>query len=264
MANIAVIKGAGRKFGFISDPHANLPALKAVVAGLKKQRVDEIYGLGDFVGYGSRPNECVELIRSEQIFCLKGNHDAAASDTKITTHFNPIALRAIKWTANRLLDENKKFLSSLPIKRSFELEGGDVVELVHGSLLNPLNGYIREMPEIVGNFGAMSGRYLIFGHTHRPSVYFTNKLGSHLPATFRNTPQLELSAFTKYLINPGSVGQPRDGDPRASFMIFDEKSRGLEIFRVDYDVAAAQRDILNSGLDQKAAAALVKRLALGL
>ncbi len=255
------------KIAIISDVHANLWALRAVLAHPKMNdpSISFKISLGDKVGYYTEPNECIALLRAQQFHCLAGNHDLAALNLSLAaSYFNPRALEAVTWTAGELNADSKAFLSGLSSYHSETLQNGEIVEFVHGSLEDHANDYILFRPEAVRNLGLMQGKRCFFGHTHSPRLIFQDSYGDVFLSPLLGTTTKALMPDLKYLINPGSVGQPRDRNPLASFAIFDQDKNYLEIFRVDYDVAAAQRDILNSGLDQKAAASLAKRLVLGL
>ncbi len=210
----------GMELAIISDVHSNLHALKAVMEKLKGYKV---LCCGDLVGYGAFPNEVVETIMREGIPSILGNHDYAAF-TGDTTWFNPIAAEAMVWTRDRLKEDNLAFLRELPREHSNELA------LFHGSPIDLLNDYVY--PDagdsyLEGFFDVVKKEILVLGHTHVPFVR-------------------ELKG--KLLFNPGSVGQPRDLDPRAAYAILDTEKRKVEIFRTEYDVKGAAKAIVEAGL----------------
>lgn len=224
----------------ISDVHSNLEALRAVLN--KTGRPDLIINLGDLVGYGANPNEVVGEIRDLKIRTLhiRGNHDQA-SLTAETWNFNPYAARAILWTASQLTEENKDFLCQLPLKERTQL-GNAVTQMFHGSPRNPLDEYIfpwtdeRTLQQLLQMAKA---NLLLLGHTHMPMNV-----------------QLSLGR----ILNPGAVGQSRDGDPRASYAEIEvDQSISAEIKRVDYEVEVAAEKILKAGLPPM----LAERLFLG-
>lgn len=248
---------ASRKIAFISDIHANHPALKAVLAHPNFQEAGTRICLGDVVGYGAKPNECVDLVRSQQFICLAGNHDKVALDPSLALGFNPAATLAINWTAEKLSTESKSFLAGLPSYLYFELVNGTAMELAHGSLLNHTEEYLVEFSEAERNFNNMIDKYCFVGHTHKPKIFAITSQEALCLLYLEK--QNDLSDLAKCIINPGSVGQPRDYDWRASFTIFDQIDQTIEVVRVDYDIAAAQQAITAASLPPR----LASRLAEG-
>jgi len=236
----------------IADIHSNLEALQAVLARIEDLGADEIVCLGDIVGYNANPNECVDIIRSGNIKCVLGNHDVCAADLEEPDGFNPIARRAVLWTRAELTDENKLFLRSLPR----ELRVKDLF-FFHGSI-HDTNRYILYMSDAVDNFALLAGigkllRIGFFGHTHVRAV-----LSHSRGAVFVELSSDQwLAEENRYLINPGSVGQPRDGDPRASFLVYDADKRRVIFSRVEYDLHACQDKIIRAGLPSWLAERLV-------
>jgi len=227
----------------LSDIHSNLEALQAVLEDVREQGVDRIYCLGDIVGYGPNPRECIDLVMGFPVVLL-GNHDQAAIFDP--EGFNTGALRAILWTRRQLEEDPNRqramqrweFLGELPRKH---IENGIIY--VHGSVRNPLNEYV--FPEDVYNqrkmekIFALVERYCFQGHTHVPGI-FTERLEYYHPEEINNEYRLDNS---KALINVGSVGQPRDNDWRACYVLFDEKERLVRFRRVPYDVEETIRKI---------------------
>ena len=215
----------------ISDIHSNLPALREV---LKEIRGMKIFCCGDLVGYAAFPNEVIEAVKKNKIISILGNHDYAVI-TGDTSWFNPVAAAAIDWTRKEIKKENLDFLNSLP--KFYE---GDFY-MVHGSPRNELDEYVSEdypENELLSFFECTSKDAMILGHTHKP---FIKKLGGRL------------------IFNPGSVGQPRDMDPRAAYAVFDTTAKKAEIKRVEYDIREAANAIIEKGLPEF----LARRLYFG-
>lgn len=206
----------------ISDIHSNLPALREV---LKEIEGMKIFCCGDLVGYAAFPNEVIEVVKKKKIISILGNHDYAVI-TGDTSWFNPVAAAAVDWTRKEIKKENLDFLNSLP-----KLYEGDFY-MVHGSPRNQLDEYVSEdypEKELLSFFEYTSRDVMILGHTHRP---FIKKLGG------------------KLMFNPGSVGQPRDLDPRAAYAVFDAAAKKVEIKRVEYDIDEAADAIIEKGLPE--------------
>jgi len=254
------------RYGIISDIHGNLPALETVLSHLRKQ-VDAFICLGDIVGYGAQPNECCELIKELKPIIVAGNHDWGAVGKIPLEHFNPYAQQAIIWTRANLTSGNWEFLASLPKTRESPL-----FTLVHGSLVNPLEEYILSSPEARDSLSFLTSKILFFGHTHIPTVFYQDEPQSFWVnrLTIRDNYILDLKKLAetieeleevevRFLINPGSVGQPRDRDPRASAVIFDSKRMKVIFKRYEYPIEEAQRKILLAGLPP----VLAERLSFG-
>lgn len=222
-----------------SDIHSNLTALEAVLAAAGN--VDAYWCLGDIVGYGSDVNECIAVVRDlPNLICVRGNHDAAALGEVDQHTFNHEASLAITWTKRNLNAESQEFLLRLP-----ERELVDDITIVHGSPRNPVWDYIMDYMTAVRTFQFFNTRICMVGHTHVPAIWKDSaKEPPKSPVIdFRKTPIL-----TKTILNPGSVGQPRDHDPRASFAIFHKDESSWELRRVSYDVESIQNRIKKSGL----------------
>jgi len=232
----------------ISDIHANLNALQAVLKDAGK--VDAVWCLGDLVGYGPDPNESIELIRKQaNLTCLVGNHDAAVLDQVDLASFNRDAYLSVNWTRAAIKLENKEFLASLPQRTEI-----GYVTLTHGSPRNPIWEYLLDLNTVVMNFSFFKTALCFVGHTHIPISYSYNGNG-HVNW---NIPQpggpYKIEGQT--ILNPGSVGQPRDRDPRAAYAIFNSEESTWEAFRVGYDVGAVQQRILAADLPRRHAARL--------
>ena len=212
------------KLAIVADIHSNLHALKAVMREIERADIDQVVCAGDIVGYGANPNECCQIVRDAAAHAVLGNHEISAL-TKDTTGMNPHAAAASRWTASALEEGSRKFLRSLEIESRFEADDTRVA-MFHGSVGNAID-YVFEdeiNEDLVRNSGS---DLLILGHTHVPYV---KDFGSMMA------------------INPGSVGQPRDGDSRASFAVLDTDRRSCLVRRVNYDIDGAARAILTAGL----------------
>lgn len=239
------------RYAIISDIHSNLEALEAVLSKISELRIDDILCLGDIVGYNANPNECIDIVRRTGIRCIMGNHDSMASDLEEPDNFTPLAREAVLWTRDRLSEENKGFLRNLP--RELTIEG---FIIFHGSVRDT-DRYIIDEKDASDNFHLLENlpgdiKLGFYGHTH-VRVALSLQRGK---VVMEPDGELKLSAWKRYLINPGSVGQPRDRDPRASFLIYDEFNKKVIFYRVDYDVAATQKKIIEAGLPVELAARL--------
>jgi diadenosine tetraphosphatase ApaH/serine/threonine PP2A family protein phosphatase len=244
------------KVGIISDIHGNLEALGAVERELEALGVDEVWCLGDIVGYGPNPNECVTRVQdlctlsSGELMIVLGNHDEASVGGDIS-FFNPRAQKAALWTRDQLSEENRDFLHSLP----FKLERSDAL-LVHASPYEPdIWHYVMGIHDAAHAFAHFEHRACFVGHSHYPLVAELD--GSVIRMV--EGAEIELQPENRYLINVGSVGQPRDRDPRACFVTYEPKKNLATYCRVEYDVSACQEKILHAGLP----AMLAERLEIG-
>lgn len=234
----------------ISDVHANFTALKTVLEMAGK--FDAVWCLGDLVGYGPDPNACVETIRNlAGLECILGNHDAATLNHIDTSNFNPEARTAIQWTQNELSESNRAFLGGLPEK--IELDG---VTLAHGSPRHPVWEYLLDNRTARQSFDYFQTDYCLVGHTHLPVIYTLED--KNYPARLMvPEPNTNLNLNPRAIINPGSVGQPRDRDPRASFAIYDTQNATWDYRRVPYDVNDVQQRMAAAGLPDRHIARLV-------
>lgn len=237
------------RIALLSDIHSNLEALRAVLDSLPS--VDRILCLGDIVGYGADPAQVIDLLRERGAEALQGNHDWAVV-TGDTAEFNPLAARAVEWTRSVLDRGPVDFLRRLP--RTLEVEGCDALA-VHGSPLDPLFEYVTGAGAARGCFGATSRSLILLGHSHI-AMRFALREGRVEGRAFPEGGAETLGPRT--ILNPGSVGQPRDGNPRASFGLLAEGR--FEIRRVEYDVAGAARKIREAGLPEF----LAERLFFGM
>lgn len=256
MAGSSVEAVEEMRYLVISDIHANLTAFEAVLAdaGRLGHDYEFVWCLGDVVGYGPDPNECVDLLRGMPHLCLAGNHDWAALGRLDARTFNADARRAVTWTRDELTDENLAFLEALPT--TFVL--GDFT-LAHGSPREPVWEYILD-PMIAGlNFSHFQTPYCLVGHTHTPVVFEqANGRGPAAAVAPQYGERFALNAKRR-IINPGSVGQPRDSDPRAAYGILDAGAMTFEHRRVPYDIGAVQERMRRAVLPDR----LIRRLEHG-
>jgi predicted phosphodiesterase len=226
----------------ISDLHANLEAVEATFSDIARQKVDEVLCLGDLVGYFANPNECVELIRSRGVRCVMGNHDRVAAGLAEPTNFGETARRAILWTRQELSDDNRRFLAGLPMTLAL----GELL-LVHGALTPEPNvdlhvsSLARAEQSLTALRDRFSARICLFGHTHRPMLY---RLDDSSARAHKGEGCLSLAGHC--LVNPGSVGQSRDADARASYVILDGENATFR--RVEFARAATLAKASHAGL----------------
>ncbi|HEX5825941.1 MAG TPA: metallophosphoesterase family protein [Candidatus Limnocylindrales bacterium] len=235
----------------LSDIHANLSALDAVLAAVPS--VDEVWQLGDIVGYGPEPDEVVARLRDIGAKGVRGNHDAAAIGSLETDSFNADARRAMEWTRARIADDTRQWLASLP--EQLEREG---FTLVHGSPRDPIWEYVTSTPVARAGIAAMDTAFGLHGHTHVPVAYLEHD--GHLETMSPGAGSVIDFAGHRALLNPGSVGQPRDGIPTASWLLLDTGAATGTWHRTAYDVGSVQRAMEAVGLPPR----LVARLAYGI
>jgi predicted phosphodiesterase len=226
--------------GIISDIHSNLLALEAVLSDMGE--VDATWCLGDFVGYGPWPNECVDRLRERGVVAIAGNHDLAAVGSITTEDFNPDAARATVWTTERLSDETRSYLEALE-PRSV-VEG---ITLAHGTPREPIWEYLLNTGTAALSFDCFDTQICLVGHTHIPSVFVQDEEGAVGGAYMEPGAAYALGDY-RVMANPGSVGQPRDRNPLASYLLFDTEQTTLEWRRVEYDFRQVQARILDVGL----------------
>jgi predicted phosphodiesterase len=239
------------RIAVLSDIHANLPALEAVLEDAGA--VDAIWHLGDVVGYGPDPDGVVERLRADGAVGVRGNHDAAACGGTEIDWFNPDARRAMEWTRTAIAPATAAWLGMLPERRT---EDGS--DLVHGSPREPLWEYITSMSVARANLALLDARLGLHGHTHVP-VAWVDEGGRMEVIRPRRGSTLELRG-RQAMVNPGSVGQPRDGNPEASYAILDPEAGTVSWHRVAYDIRAVQGAMRAAGLP----VSLSSRLAVGL
>ncbi len=255
----------------ISDVHGNLDALEAVLEDAQGgQGVDQLWCLGDLVGYGPQPNECVALLRERGALCVAGNHDWAATGKMDTADFNPEAMEAALWTGTQLTAEHREYLNALPE----QMQAGEESEftLVHGSPREPVWEYLTHVSVARLNYDYFQTPYCLVGHTHVPLV-FQRPTADERPPQYRTVVPVQDRVLTlgenRLIVNPGSVGQPRDGNPQAAYMLYESAagtgSSGrrtggtLTLRRVTYPIGSVQEKMRAAGLPQR----LILRLTYG-
>ena len=242
------------KIGIISDIHSNSEAINSVLKNIKK--VDEFICLGDIVGYGADPNYCIEKIKDLNCKCIGGNHDFAVVGKVNINYFNYAARAAILWTSLQLKKENLNFL--LNLKKKIELR--DDVFAVHGSPQNPLLDYILDKDTASLIFKKFEFKIYFVGHSHLAGCFSFNKNNNQIDyMNFSYGGYIEIHKNKRYIINCGSVGQPRDGNSQASYGIYDLKHNAVNIYRLSYPVNLTKSKIINAGLPRS----LADRLSYG-
>jgi diadenosine tetraphosphatase ApaH/serine/threonine PP2A family protein phosphatase len=228
-------------YGVIGDIHSNYEALTAVVNELRGEHVDKILCTGDIIGYAAEPIPCIDVIRALNCTVVAGNHDYAAVGKFPASYFHADARTAIIWTAQQLSTEYIDFLKNLPLVE----ELNDNITLVHASLNHPeFFDYITTGPEAQLNFDILKTQICFYGHTHVPLAIFLERGGIRVD----RGGVFDVSNVDKVLINVGSVGQPRDWDIRASYAIYDDKKKVVQIRRVKYNIHGAVNKIYRAGL----------------
>ncbi|MFH1617630.1 MAG: metallophosphoesterase family protein [Candidatus Margulisiibacteriota bacterium] len=240
-------------YGIISDIHANQEALEECLQRLKG-KVDKIICLGDIIGYGPNPNECCEMIRELNIPSIAGNHEKAVLGELELTWFNQNARSALHWTQKELSEDNKNFIYQLPNALVYEK-----FQIVHGSLINPIEEYMDSLNVAIPSFEKMAKNLLLVGHTHMP-IFFTRKTdGNYDGGAITGDENIYLGEYDRVIVNVGSVGQPRDGDPRAAYGILNDEKAEISVHRISYDIAKTQEKMRNALLPDS----LIERLSLG-
>jgi predicted phosphodiesterase len=250
------------RYAVLADVHANLEALEAVLAAIAEEGVDRIVCAGDLVGYHADPEACVALLREAGAVCIAGNHDRVAAGVAEPTRFGTVARDAIAWTRAHLSPESRAFLASLPLHRVVDQR----FLMFHGSLHPTPNAdlHLSRDARVARSIqalreGSFSVTLAFFGHTHRAVAHEARGAGFRS----REVPAVELDGEA-YLINPGSVGQPRDGDPRAAYAIYDAERRLVRFRRVPFDREATMAKAANAGLLAPSGRLARLRAALGL
>jgi diadenosine tetraphosphatase ApaH/serine/threonine PP2A family protein phosphatase len=241
----------------LTDIHANLEALKACLIDAGTRTFDETLVLGDLVGYGGDPNAVVELVQSlKPVAIVRGNHDKVACGLEQAEGFNAVAKSAAKWTLEVLKPEHRDWLCALP---AGPIDVDDVVEICHGSPFDE-DAYIFDELDAVRALKVSARPLCLFGHTHYPVTFeLSNDSFDSVGSAGAPQMQVQMKNGCKYLINPGSVGQPRDGDPRAAYAIVDTALHRVELYRTRYAVEDAQNKVVKAGLPD----VLAQRLAVG-
>jgi predicted phosphodiesterase len=242
------------RYGIVSDIHSNLDALEACIAELDGVGMDQLVCLGDVVGYGPNPNECCDLLQARGCLGIAGNHDEADLASDAAERFNPLAVQAIAWTRDQLTEKSRAYLAGLPRERDFPS-----FEIVHGAPETHFD-YILGVTDARSAFERVHKPLTFIGHTHVAEVYFQDEQRKR---TFHQRlsrgGRIEIAPQFRYIVNPGSVGQPRDRNPQASFAWFDDGQRVVEIRRVTYDVMRVRERMERAQLPPE----LAERLSLG-
>lgn len=239
------------RYGIFSDVHGNLEAFAAVCDYYKREKIDKYIFAGDIVGYGANPRECIRILQALNPVLVAGNHEWAATDKLSLDYFNEYAKAALIWTKNELLLEDTRYLNSFAL---IYQEGNFIC--VHGSLVRPEDfNYLGSISDAYSNFALLEKQLLFAGHSHKAQIYSLSKENvSYHPET-----SIKIKPDEKYIINAGSVGQPRDRDPRASVCIYDSDANMVILERLEYNIKEAADKILNAGLP----ALLAERLYVG-
>lgn len=229
------------RYGIFSDIHSNLEAFDSVIKAYKSEAIDKYLCIGDVVGYATNPKECIDKVSKLAVITAAGNHDWAAVNLFSLDYFNEIAKEALLWTRRNIDDRDRVFLESL--RPLYKIED---FTLVHGTLDNPqefnymTDGYIAE-----GTFRVLETSICFVGHTHQPAAFIKDKNGG---IHYLQDDSYDIKPGNKYIINVGSVGQPRDGNPKAAYGIYDSEKREVRIKRTAYDFESARKKIIESGL----------------
>jgi predicted phosphodiesterase len=238
------------KYAIIADIHGNLDAFQVVLEDIRAQKANQIVCLGDVVGYNAQPKECLKIVREMNIPCVKGNHDEYCSSNDHLEGFNPHAAEAVHWTRNQLDDDDKKWLRDLKYSRMTAN-----FTMVHATLDAPERWqYVFDKLAAAASFPYQQTQMCFFGHTHVPVAFMRDTVVRG--GTYS---KFKVDPAKKYFINVGAVGQPRDNNPKAAYVIYDMDAQTIELRRLDYDIAAAQKKIRDAGLPER----LAERLAFG-
>ncbi|HNQ72107.1 MAG TPA: metallophosphoesterase family protein [Verrucomicrobiota bacterium] len=238
------------KFAIIADIHGNWEAFQVVLADAKEQRVTHYACLGDVVGYNANPKECLDLVREMNIPCVKGNHDEYCSSEDQLEGFNPAAAEAVNWTRKQLTADDRQWLRDLKYSRMVTH-----FTIVHATLDGPQRwGYVFDKLAAAASFTYQNTALCFFGHTHVPVAFVKDSVVRG--GTYS---KFKIEPGKKYFINVGAVGQPRDNNPKAAYVVFDSTEGTIELRRLEYDIPAAQKKIRAAGLPER----LAERLAYG-
>ena len=246
------------RYFVLSDIHSNVEALEACIQRAKQAGYDGVLCCGDLVGYGPNPIEAIDIMRSLNALTIRGNHDRVAAGLDEAAQFNPHARRAIYWTRAILPDSYRDYLASLPVG---PWDINEAAQLVHGAITDE-DDYIFTEADADENLPLAEKHLTFFGHSHFPVVFSADGAGNSVVATsyeFDEFIAVKCGGDKKLFVNPGSVGQPRDGDPRASFAIWDQDRARIEFYRVEYDLGVTQQKMREAQLP----AYLIERLAHG-
>ena len=238
------------KYAVIADIHANWEAFQVVLADIKDQKCTHYCCVGDVVGYGANPKECLQIVRSMNMPCVKGNHDEYCSSEEDLDGFNPHAAEAVTWTRKQLSPDDRQWLRDLKYVRMVAS-----FSMVHATLDGPQRwGYVFDKLMAAASFTYQNTSVCFFGHTHVPVAFVRDSVvrgGSYS--------KFKVEPGRKYFVNVGSVGQPRDGNPKCGYVIYDLDEGSIELRRLEYDIPTAQKKILAAGLPSR----LADRLSFG-
>ena len=242
------------KYGILGDIHSNLSALQAVLTRLDEAGVETLISVGDVVGYGAAPRECIAVLRERDAVVVKGNHDAACIGELDDAHFNPYARAAVAWTRSILTAEEARWLAGLPLTATLEH-----CQVAHGTLFRPeLYDYVLSITDAEPSLDVMTRPVCFVGHSHVPlTVMRLADAPERTAYTF--DAEIDLSATTRALINVGSVGQPRDENPATAYALYDSETQRASIRRTSYDIELEAARIQQAGLP----AVLYERLRIG-
>jgi predicted phosphodiesterase len=238
------------RYAIIADIHANLEAFQVVLEDARNQKVTHYACLGDVVGYNANPKECLEIVRKMNIPCVKGNHDEYCSTEDALEGFNPAAAEAVYWTREQLDDKERQWLCELKYSRMVAN-----FTLVHATLDAPERwGYVFDKLAAAASFPYQNTQVCFFGHTHVPVAFMRDTVVRG--GTYS---KFKIDTAKKYFINVGAIGQPRDNNPKAAYVVYDMDENTIELRRLEYDIPTAQKKILAAGLPER----LAERLAVG-
>ncbi|MGA2802341.1 MAG: metallophosphoesterase family protein [Verrucomicrobiota bacterium] len=238
------------KYAIISDIHANMEAFQVVLEDAQNQKVTHYACIGDVVGYNASPRECLDIVCKMNMPCVKGNHDEYCSTDDPLEGFNPAAAEAVHWTRGQLSDKERQWLCDLKYTKIVAN-----FTLVHATLDAPERwGYVFDKLAAAASFPYQNTQVCFFGHTHVPVAFMRDTVVRG--GTYS---KFKIDPAKKYFINVGAVGQPRDNNPKAAYVVYDMDEGTIELRRLEYDIAAAQKKILDAGLPER----LAERLALG-
>jgi len=238
------------RYAIIADIHANLEALQVVLEDAKEQKCSHYACVGDVVGYNANPKECLDIIRSMGMPCVKGNHDEYCSSDDPLEGFNPHAAEAVNWTRRQLIEEDRQWLRDFKYLRMVAS-----FSMVHATLDGPQRwGYVFDKLAAAASFTYQNTAVCFFGHTHVPVAFVRDSMVRG--GTYS---KFKVEPGKKYFVNVGAVGQPRDGNPKAGYVVYDMDEGTIELRRLDYNIEKAQKKIRDAGLPAR----LAERLALG-
>ncbi|MFH1678697.1 MAG: metallophosphoesterase family protein [Candidatus Omnitrophota bacterium] len=240
------------RLGVFSDVHSNLEALEAVLDAYKTEEIDIYFCIGDIVGYGANPVECTKIIQEIARISVAGNHDQAAVGLFSLDYFNEWAKQALLWTQKKIDEDSRNFLAALRL-----VYENDFLTLVHGNLNAPAEfDCLADIFQAAETFRLMKRQVCFIGHTHKCGVFVQDKNGR---VDYKREMRINIQEESRYIVNVGSVGQPRDGDNKASYCVYDTIKQGISLKRVGYDIKTAQAKIIAAGLPRF----LSTRLSIG-